>query len=64
MLQVMDLKRQYIEETTAAAGQKWKLPPSGQPVSLFGNQCTNEETGEHVERRCSMRPTDDSKLLP
>lgn len=61
MLQVMELKRQYNEETTAAAGQKWKLPPSGQPVSLFGNTSSSEETSENKERRCCMRPPDDSK---
>lgn len=62
MLQVMDLKRLYIEETSAAAGQKWKLPPSGQPVSLFGNTSGGgEEVTETRERRCGMRPSDDSK---
>ncbi|ODN00672.1 Rap guanine nucleotide exchange factor 4 [Orchesella cincta] len=60
MLQVMDMKRTYVDEITAAAGQKWKLPPSGQPVCLFGNPSGNEEAGEGTrERRCGMRPSDD-----
>lgn len=61
MLHVMDMKRKYVEETTASAGQKWKLPPSGQPVCLFGNPSGNEEAGETREKRCCMRPSDDSK---
>ena len=65
MLQVMDMRRAYLEERQAAAGQKWKLPPSGQPVSLFGAPSSNL-TGDDsndlpIDRRCVMRPSDDSK---
>lgn len=43
MLQVMDMRRTYVEETSTAAGQKWKLPPSGQPVSLFGAPSSSKD---------------------
>lgn len=44
-----------------AAGQKWKLPPCGQPVSLFGAPMSNGEDYEvPVERRAVMRHDDDS----
>ena len=65
MLQVMDMRRAYLEEVSAAAGQKWKLPPSGQPVSLFGAPSNNpggdDSNENYIDRRCIMRPTDDSK---
>jgi len=65
MLQVMDMKRTYVEETSSAAGQKWKLPPSGQPVSLFGAPSSSRDDAAEgpIERRCTMRPKDDSELL-
>jgi hypothetical protein len=64
MLQVVDMQRMYDEDSNTAAGQKWKLPPSGQPVSLFGNPSRNNDdaTEGPIERRCTMRPKDDSKL--
>lgn len=35
------------------AGQKWKLPPNGQPICLFSGNPTNAKT--------LIRPDDDSK---
>lgn len=35
MHHVMSQLRRYQEEKAASAGQKWKLPPAGQPISLF-----------------------------
>jgi len=63
MLQVVEMQRNYAEDSNTAQGQKWKLPPSGQPVSLFGNPSrSNDDAAEGpIERRCTMRPSDDSK---
>ncbi|KAG8222436.1 hypothetical protein J437_LFUL008434, partial [Ladona fulva] len=36
MQRVMSRLRRYAAERDARAGQKWKLPPCGQPISLFG----------------------------
>lgn len=46
----------YMEDRKAHEGQKWKLPPLGQPISLFsaGNDTT----------RTIIMPQDDSKLGP
>ena len=45
-------------------GQKWKLPPQGQPVSLFGAPLSNGEDYEvPFERRAVMRPGDDSNFI-
>ena len=66
MLHVMDMRRSYVEDRQNAAGQKWKLPPSGQPVSLFGapQSNANDETNDQpLERRCVMQPSDDSKQM-
>jgi len=71
MLEVMELRRVYTEERAVTQGQKWKLPPSGQPISLFGAPSANltvtgtlagdeNESGGPLERRCVMRPMDDS----
>ncbi len=62
MLQVMDMRKTYAEETTTVAGQKWKLPHGGQPVSLFGNPSAQLEDGSEGMQRCNMRPSDDSKF--
>lgn len=62
----MDLQRAYNEERQIAAGQKWKLPPSGQPVSLFGVPPNANDDGlndQLIERRCVMQPSDDSKAF-
>ncbi|XP_021949449.1 rap guanine nucleotide exchange factor 4 isoform X3 [Folsomia candida] len=61
MMQVMDMQRTYAEETSTVSGQKWKLPPSGQPVSLFGNPSSHAEDGIEgpIERRCTMHGCDD-----
>ncbi|XP_063237984.1 rap guanine nucleotide exchange factor 4 [Bacillus rossius redtenbacheri] len=42
--------RRFQEERERRSGQKWKLPPCGQPVCLFG--------GSGQDRAC-IRPTDD-----
>ena len=49
--------RRYEDEKARTRGQKWKLPPLGQPVSLFGPGGTTEPQGRTV-----IRPQDDSKL--
>ncbi|CAG7720641.1 unnamed protein product [Allacma fusca] len=60
MNQVMDIYKTYADERLQAAGQKWKLPPCGQPVSLFGAPMSNGEDYEvPVERRAVMRHDDD-----
>ncbi|GLH02088.1 Guanine nucleotide-releasing factor 2 [Gryllus bimaculatus] len=47
---VMSQLRRYQDERTQHAGQMWKLPPCGQPVSLFSGS---------TEGRTMIRPTDD-----
>ena len=54
MHHVMSQLRRYQEDRAAAAGQKWKLPPTGQPVAPFSN-ATN------TRGRAVIRPTDDSE---
>ncbi|KAJ4445394.1 hypothetical protein ANN_07199 [Periplaneta americana] len=50
MHHVMSQLRRYQDERSLNAGQKWKLPPCGQPISLFsGNN----------EGRTVIRATDD-----
>ncbi|XP_054286535.1 rap guanine nucleotide exchange factor 4 isoform X2 [Macrosteles quadrilineatus] len=49
---VMSQLHRYQEERVASAGQKWKLPPCGQPISLFSGP-TDGKT------RTLIRPTDD-----
>jgi hypothetical protein len=68
MLQVMDMRRAFDEERSAAAGQKWKLPTSGQPVCLFGAPSAaflttpgDDSNDMPIDRRVVMRPSDDSK---
>ncbi|GLV32312.1 Exchange protein directly activated by cAMP [Carabus blaptoides fortunei] len=51
MHHVMSLLRRYQDDKNAHAGQKWKLPPCGQPISLF--------TGVMAESRTIIRPADD-----
>lgn len=41
------------EDRQLQAGQKWKLPPNGQPISLFSGNATN--------RRTIIHPDDDGK---
>lgn len=55
MHHVMQLLRHYQEDKNQHAGQKWKLPPCGQPISLF--------SASVVESRTIIRPTDDSKFF-
>ncbi|XP_047112934.1 rap guanine nucleotide exchange factor 4 [Schistocerca piceifrons] len=50
MHHVMSQLRRYQDERSLNAGQKWKLPPCGQPISLF--------TGTS-EGRTVIRPDDD-----
>ncbi|XP_046678559.1 rap guanine nucleotide exchange factor 4 isoform X2 [Homalodisca vitripennis] len=52
MHHVMSQLRRYQEERQASAGQKWKLPPAGQPISLFSGP-TDGKT------RTLIRPADD-----
>lgn len=44
----------YQEDRQQNMGQKWKLPPNGQPISLF--------TGNASGTRSIIRPDDDSKM--
>ncbi|XP_008198036.1 rap guanine nucleotide exchange factor 4 isoform X4 [Tribolium castaneum] len=41
MHHVMSQLRRYQEDRKAHEGQKWKLPPCGQPISLFSGNETN-----------------------
>ncbi|KAJ9588304.1 hypothetical protein L9F63_018328, partial [Diploptera punctata] len=50
MHHVMSQLRRYQDERALNAGQKWKLPPCGQPISLFSGSS---------EGRTVIRPTDD-----
>lgn len=43
----------YQEDKELNAGQKWKLPPNGQPICLF--------SGHPTYTRRMIRPDDDSK---
>ncbi|KAJ8913862.1 hypothetical protein NQ315_003771 [Exocentrus adspersus] len=51
MHHVISQLRRYIEDRKAHEGQKWKLPPLGQPISLFS-------TGNDTNRTIIM-PQDD-----
>uniref|UniRef100_A0A8D9DTX0 Rap guanine nucleotide exchange factor 4 n=2 Tax=Cacopsylla melanoneura TaxID=428564 RepID=A0A8D9DTX0_9HEMI len=52
MHHVMTHMKRYQDERTASAGQKWKLPPSGQPISLFSGPVDSR-------MRTMIRPSDD-----
>ncbi|PSN41817.1 hypothetical protein C0J52_07838 [Blattella germanica] len=54
MHHVMSQLRRYQDERALNAGQKWKLPPCGQPISLFSGA---------TENRTVIRPTHDSEML-
>lgn len=43
------------DERQTQAGQKWKLPPNGQPICSF--------SGNEKQSRTAIRPEDDSKRL-
>jgi Rap guanine nucleotide exchange factor 4 len=45
----------YREEREQNAGQKWKLPPNGQPICLFSGNTTATKT--------IIRPDDDSEFF-
>lgn len=50
---VLTQMSRYQEDRQLNMGQKWKLPPNGQPISLFSGNTTNT--------RAIIRPDDDSK---
>jgi Rap guanine nucleotide exchange factor 4 len=52
MHHVMSQLHRYQDERALNAGQKWKLPPCGQPISLFSGSS---------EGRTVIRATDDSE---
>lgn len=53
---VLTLLSRYQEDKELNAGQKWKLPPNGQPISLFsGHPASNI--------RRMIHPDDDSGCL-
>ena len=45
----------YQEDRNQHAGQKWKLPPNGQPICLFSGNATPSKT--------VIRPDDDSRRI-
>lgn len=45
----------YNDDKNMNGGQKWKLPPNGQPVSLFSGNTTSS--------RAMIRPDDESKYF-
>lgn len=45
----------YQEDRQQNSGQKWKLPPNGQPICLF--------SGNVTATKAIIRPDDDSKLI-
>ncbi|KAF4532333.1 hypothetical protein B566_EDAN003636 [Ephemera danica] len=64
MQHVIDQLRRYMQQRDACAGQKWKLPPCGQPISLFGKDAagaptTNPADEGEVQGRSMIRPEDD-----
>lgn len=54
MHHVMSQLRRNQDERSLTAGQKWTLPPCGQPISLFNGSS---------EGRRVMRATDDSEFI-
>lgn len=50
---VLTQMARYQEDRNQNAGQKWKLPPNGQPICLFSGNATPSKT--------VIRPDDDSK---
>lgn len=55
MHHVMSQLRRRQEERRARAGQKWKLPPCGQPISLF--------TGATSDTKNVINPDDESNFF-
>jgi Rap guanine nucleotide exchange factor 4 len=51
---VLTQMSRYQEDCQQSMGQKWKLPPNGQPISLF--------SGKIDGTRSIIRSDDDSKL--
>lgn len=54
MQHVMSQLHRYQDECSLAAGQKWTLPPCGQPICLFSGS---------TEGRRLIRATDDSEFV-
>uniref|UniRef100_A0A1B6CZD4 Rap guanine nucleotide exchange factor 4 n=1 Tax=Clastoptera arizonana TaxID=38151 RepID=A0A1B6CZD4_9HEMI len=52
MHHIMSQIQRYQDEKAASYGQKWKLPPSGQPISLFSGPVDGRA-------RSVIRPNDD-----
>lgn len=50
---VLTQMSRYQEDRQQNMGQKWKLPPNGQPIGLF--------SGNVTATRTIIRPDDDSK---
>jgi Rap guanine nucleotide exchange factor 4 len=50
---VLTQMSRYKDDRQQNAGQKWKLPPNGQPICLFSGNTTAERT--------IIRPDDDSE---
>lgn len=51
---VLTQMSRYQDDCQQSMGQKWKLPPNGQPISLF--------SGKIDGTRSIIRSDDDSKL--
>lgn len=45
----------YQDDLNQKEGQKWKLPPNGQPISLLSSSTPTSKT--------VIRPDDDSKII-
>lgn len=56
MHHVMSQLRRYQADRQRHSGQKWKLPPCGQPICLFSSSGQSES-------RTIIRPDDDSKIF-
>ena len=59
MVNVADLMEKYERSAAASGVNKWKLPTSGRPISLFGSASIDDYTEPHR----SIRPQDDSEYM-
>ena len=59
MSNVIELMEKYEKSVAAVGINKWKLPTSGRPISLFGSASIDDYTEPHR----AIRPQDDSEFL-
>lgn len=55
---VLTQMSRYQEDRQQNMGQKWKLPPNGQPICLFSGNTNNNSSGA---TRSIIRMDDDSE---